>query len=214
MGQEQSMKLRRHTPTRLLMLVEKMNKQANTLKKVATLSYAEFVDTVQILNELMDPFSEHSGKQLIFAVTPGSEEVGYLWRAVIRIKCLKINRQDGKLESCRLLNLHQFIRLNNEIMNQIDVAKSGTPEFNSTNLMDASVLIDHIDQIVAENATDECSGTDECCICMDRKAQILLPCAHNYCEQCIDAWGATSHLCPLCRQKMETTDSSYRKWGH
>jgi len=29
---------------------------------------------------------------------------------------------------------------------------------------------------------------EECVICMDRKASVILPCAHAYCEQCIEAW--------------------------
>ena len=36
-----------------------------------------------------------------------------------------------------------------------------------------------------ESSTKE---EEECVICMDRKASIMLPCAHAYCEQCIEAW--------------------------
>ena len=36
-----------------------------------------------------------------------------------------------------------------------------------------------------ESSTKE---VEECVICMDRKASTILPCAHAYCEQCIDAW--------------------------
>ena len=43
-------------------------------------------------------------------------------------------------------------------------------------------------RITEDCGNAEKSTAEECCICMDRKAQIMLSCNHNYCEQCIDAW--------------------------
>lgn len=38
----------------------------------------------------------------------------------------------------------------------------------------------------------------ECVICMDRKAEVILPCSHMYCEQCFDEWSVKlSHFCPI-----------------
>jgi len=42
-----------------------------------------------------------------------------------------------------------------------------------------------IDAAFEESCTKE---EEECVICMDRKATVILPCAHAYCEQCIEAW--------------------------
>lgn len=47
---------------------------------------------------------------------------------------------------------------------------------------------------------DDCSRatSQECCICLERKQQITLPCTHSYCQPCIDQWYliATSQSIP------------------
>ena len=32
---------------------------------------------------------------------------------------------------------------------------------------------------------------EECCICMENVPKIILPCAHRFCERCVDAWYVT-----------------------
>jgi len=39
----------------------------------------------------------------------------------------------------------------------------------------------------------------ECVICMERKAQIVLPCTHAFCEDCLSVWRQKSATCPMCR---------------
>ena len=50
-----------------------------------------------------------------------------------------------------------------------------------------------------------------CSICLDRKADIILPCLHLYCCECIESWDKTDNenhdRCPQCRGKMSLKDN-------
>lgn len=39
----------------------------------------------------------------------------------------------------------------------------------------------------------------ECQICMDKKKQVALPCAHSFCLNCFQHWSTQSPTCPICR---------------
>lgn len=53
--------------------------------------------------------------------------------------------------------------------------------------LNASVFID---KIAGHDDQDEegMLSANECCICMERKPEVSLPCAHSYCLACIEQW--------------------------
>lgn len=52
-------------------------------------------------------------------------------------------------------------------------------------------------------------GGEECCICMENKHEVSLPCAHSYCLACIEQWNVAHKNCPICRAKLENTDDTW-----
>lgn len=50
------------------------------------------------------------------------------------------------------------------------------------------------------------SDEEICCICMEKKTDIILGCTHNFCENCIREWNITSNTCPICRCQSNNKD--------
>ncbi|XP_055138422.1 RING finger protein 141 isoform X3 [Symphalangus syndactylus] len=122
-------------------------------------------------------------KHLLFEVQPGSDSSAF-WKVVVRVVCTKINKSSGIVEASRIMNLYQFIQLYKDITSQAAgvLAQSSTseePDENSSSVTScqASLWMGRVKQL-----TDE----EECCICMDGRADLILPCAHSFCQKCID----------------------------
>eukprot|EP00347_Sterkiella_histriomuscorum_P020391 403337981 len=54
----------------------------------------------------------------------------------------------------------------------------------------------------------QCTEDNECSICMNSQVNIVLPCMHQYCENCITDWYMKNESCPQCR-KTENIDGYY-----
>ncbi|CAN7939653.1 unnamed protein product, partial [Ixodes hexagonus] len=53
------------------------------------------------------------------------------------------------------------------------------------------------------------SDLEECCVCMERKPEVTLPCTHSYCLFCIEQWNVSNTTCPLCREEFDTTNETW-----
>lgn len=54
---------------------------------------------------------DSEGKQLIFVIKSGTD-TSVFWRSRIRIACVKINPITAEIDSYRLMNLNEFLRVN------------------------------------------------------------------------------------------------------
>lgn len=50
------------------------------------------------------------GKQLVCVISKGSDS-SILWKATVRIACLRIDPRTNETEHCRLITLGQFLRV-------------------------------------------------------------------------------------------------------
>jgi len=202
---------------------ETLARQAEQLRKLATLSYGDFLASVEHLNLVAEQHVDPNGKRLMFAIRPKSAD-SLVWKATAKIDCYKVNCRSCQIETTRILTLHQFISLYDQIIQHVDSASvdseispvaaggrlpSATSE-DSSAVMEASVILAQFDSLGASSAiqgTENSESLIECCICMERKSSIILPCLHTYCEKCIDCWWESgsedSQTCPLCRQTLK-----------
>lgn len=187
-------------------LPEKLVKHASLVRESGYLTYEEFLARVAELNDVTAKLAAGQQKHLLFEVQPGSDATA-LWKVAVRIVCTKINKENGVVEASRIMNLYQFIQLYKDITSQAAEVLSGegATEGPSAHMppaesCQASMWMGRVKQL-----TDE----EECCICMDGKADLILPCAHSFCQKCIDKWNGQSRNCPICRLQVTAANESW-----
>lgn len=186
-------------------LPEKLLKHAGLVREGGYLTYEEFLGRVSELNDVTARLAAGQQKHLLFEVQPGSDATA-LWKVAVRVLCTKINKEDGMVEASRIMNLYQFIQLYRDITSQAaEVLTEGAAEGPSapppsSESCQASMWMGRVKQL-----TDE----EECCICMDGKADLILPCEHSFCQKCIDKWSGQSRNCPICRLQVTAANESW-----
>lgn len=177
------------------------------------LTYEEFQLMINELNKISQEHPDTSGRNLLFVIKCGSDS-SVLWKGTVRVGCLRVLCATKKIEDYRLLNLKQFLMVYKMINYLVKPNVKAPQEATSSSaeaspcevprsMLSTSMILDQIG--VKESASD----IDECCICMERKPEISLPCAHSYCLFCIEQWNVSNKTCPVCRETLENTDDSW-----
>lgn len=147
---------------------------------------------------------------MLFGVKKGTDTSELLWKIKIRISCVKFDPATKRIDTLTLLNLRQFMQLFRTLQTHLETMISTNQQ---------SIHMAEIDQNLLENACawsttssfDEMSDSlsEECCICLDRKPDLILPCLHLFCSTCIEQWNASNKTCPICQEKLDSTDESW-----
>lgn len=205
-------------------LPEKLVRHAGLVRDSGYLTYDEFLGRVAELNDVTAKLAAGQQKHLLFEVQPGSDTTAF-WKVAVRVLCTKINKESGMVEASRIMNLYQFTQLYRDISSQAaevflgeevgqgfevlsteegysqEGPSQGPPtQLPSTDSCAASIWMGRVKQL-----TDE----EECCICMDGKSDLILPCAHSFCQKCIDKWSGQSRNCPICRVLVTAANESW-----
>ncbi|XP_072129012.1 RING finger protein 141 [Mobula birostris] len=190
-------------PMVLNKLPDRVMKHASLMRESGFLTYEEFLARVAELNEITERLAAGQEKYLLFEVQPGSDTSAF-WKVIVRIVSSKINKTTGIIEASRILNLYQFTQLYREISTQAGsvFGQSSISEDMATDesSCQASIWLGRIKEM-----TDE----EECCICMDGRADLILPCTHSFCQKCIDKWSDHNRNCPICRLQVKEAGDSW-----
>eukprot|EP00347_Sterkiella_histriomuscorum_P007125 403350166 len=68
------------------------------------------------------------------------------------------------------------------------------------------VMVQRIEKL--RSIAKQCTEDNECSICMNSHVNIVLPCMHQFCENCITDWYMKNESCPQCR-KTENIEGYY-----
>lgn len=181
-------------------VLKKLQSHIGIIKRLAHLSYEDFLKSVLELNEITSSFSDQRGKQLKFSVEDGTDS-SVFWKTTVRICCKKIHAKRNQVLSTRSLNLKQYTEIYSEITEQVSFLPSDSSNSGRDRVdICASVIFEQ-----TGNDPDE----EECCICMENKPELILPCTHRFCEGCINVWNVTSKTCPICRERVNSVDDTW-----
>ncbi|KAJ7390473.1 hypothetical protein OS493_025176 [Desmophyllum pertusum] len=198
-------------------VVKVLHDHALVLKDLAVLNHEGLASAVEYLGKTLKTFAEGRGHHIVFAIKePSDENYPYLWKATTRIFCYKVNSSNANVESERVMDLRQFCKLYRDITKQLRHTHSAADEdwekvycngetWESCPVkleevresLCASMIFTRVDQVAAEDSENE-----ECCICMDQKAEVILACVHSFCKNCIDRWSDVNNTCPICRDEI------------
>lgn len=190
-------------------------RQTRSYKEIAGLTYEDFLQHIVQLNQISSRFLDSNGKNLAFAVKKGSDSTPF-WKGTVRVACVKLDSETRAVDSCRLLNLKQFLAVYKSVHSQADAlqsqfevdAESGSSGGKPAKRPLPPLTVSH-SMLLEEALEGGATSLEECCVCLERRPDLILPCAHSYCTQCIQQWNVNHKTCPVCRETLETTEDGW-----
>ncbi|XP_073831483.1 RING finger protein 141-like isoform X2 [Musca autumnalis] len=207
-------------------------RHTKVLSEMNSLTYEEFKTCLGNLNALSRKCIDPNGKQLVFLVKNGTD-TSLLWKATVKIACVKVNPETRQIVSYKFLNLKQFLcvfktfQAHLESLEQRRNSQSTPDDEESVNSQQRHPLPSQFTTSMFMNAmgnsSDSSSGLtspsmstcnhndhiDECSICLDRQTEVILPCTHSFCTPCIEQWNVNNKTCPICCESLESTDETW-----
>ena len=169
-------------------------RQTRSVQRLAAITHGELLTHIKVLNEISRRYLDDNGKRLIFAVKKGTDD-SILWKATVRICCSKVDAESKAVDSLRTVSLNEFLTVFHRLKNQADADVANWAEFQHS-FAEKKILTSSSPEV-------------ECIICLERKPELILPCAHSYCTPCIEQWNVNHKTCPVCREKLDTTDEGW-----
>eukprot|EP01098_Paradermamoeba_levis_P000822 TRINITY_DN10952_c0_g1_i1.p1 TRINITY_DN10952_c0_g1~~TRINITY_DN10952_c0_g1_i1.p1 ORF type:complete len:169 (-),score=18.08 TRINITY_DN10952_c0_g1_i1:28-534(-) len=144
-------------------------------------SFDELKNDVEKAKKLSDELKNNNPSfNLTFSLSPETSSGFFfppLWKVFSRVTIIKAS-SPPESEKRWILTCMQFYQIVNK-MNEIQ-----------HNLTRESLKVNR--------SNDE----DECIICMERKAEVVLACNHAFCQKCTNEWSCKSQTCPYCRTQI------------
>ncbi|XP_064482360.1 RING finger protein 141-like [Ornithodoros turicata] len=164
-------------------------------KEIATLTFQDFIAKIEELNEICR--SQPRQRRLVFKAC-NVTDTPVLWKSTVQVRCMRVSTTvPPAVQSYRLLSLREFLQSYHMIKAYHSAAAASQHETDGSEKSFSSLFDSLQDNL------------EECCVCMERKPQVTLPCTHSYCLFCIEQWNVSNTTCPLCREEFNTTDETW-----
>jgi len=178
--------------------------KAQILQEINNLTREDFDKYLEELNELSRNCLFDRGRQMVFSVRKETDTNSFLWKVTIRINCIKFNPATKRIDSITVISLRQFVQLFRTFQAHLE-----TMILTENNQRIDDNLLEQACACSTNSSLNEESLNEECCICLDRKPDLILPCSHLFCETCIEQWNTNNKTCPICQEKLTSTDDSW-----
>lgn len=196
-------------PDTINSLSAELRGKAQILQEIGQLTHEDFIKYIDELNELSRNYISPTGEQMVFLLKKGSDTT-FLWKATVRIACIKFNPDSKHIDSCTILTLRQFIQMFRTFQGHLEtMIASQNQQLHASATMEQELMDAVAGGDSSKNSSFDATLAEECCICLDRKPDVILPCLHLFCATCIEQWNANKKSCPICQETLDSVDDSW-----